>query len=277
MKKLVFTFLTLFALAFGASKSFAQTNTTPFKGGTYSYTLDGILSVNGATINIDYLTGSGATIDNISPATIPAGTETTLTFDVTYASDATAGEIRVTLTENVADGCSNFIDLEIIPQDAPELDLEIVASETAPICQDINSDPDDNTPASEGVTGNSFSFTVSPTVTGVSAEYGYVYSIDFDPVTSGLSNYSIAYSGGGTYDSGAGTVTRGADDSDDVFTVTFDTTTGIDDETTTATISNATLTVRNTSGGGKYTGTFTSDQASVTVKTLPTIGNFTIE
>lgn len=277
MKKLVFTFLTMVVFAFAANTAFAQTNVTPYQGGTYSYSLGGIYSVNGATINIEYLSGSGATISNISPATIPSDEITTLTFDVTYSSTATAGEIRVTLTEDVTNGCSNFIDLAITPQTQPTLALNITASETEPICQKTNLDPDDNTPASTGVTSNSFTFTIEPTVTNVSAEYGYVYSVDFTPVTSTLTDYAIAYTGTGTYDSNTGTVTKGDDTTNDVFTITFTTTTGVADETTTATLSDATLTVTNTTGGGDYTGTFTNDVASVTVKTLPSIGSFTIE
>jgi hypothetical protein len=277
MKKIVFTFLTMVVFAFVANTTFAQTNTTPYQGSTYSYSLGGIYSVDGATINIEYLTGDGATISDISPATIPAGVATTLTFNVAYSSTATEGEIRVTLTEDVTDGCSNFIDLAITPQAQPVLVLNITASELDPICQDINSNPEDNTPASSEVTSNSFTFTVEPTITNVSAQYGYVYSINITPVTSSLTNYSIAYTGSGTYDSNDGTVTKGVDTTDDVFTITFQTTTGVADEITTSTISAATLTVTNTSGGGDYTGTFTNDEASVTVKTLPSIGSFSIE
>lgn len=277
MKKLVFTFLTMIVFAIVGNTAFAQTNVTPYQGGTYSYSLDGIYSVNGATINIEYLTGEGASISNISPAAIPSDEITTLTFDVTYSSTATAGEIRVTLTEDVTSGCSNFIDLAITPQAQPALALDITASETGPICQDTNSDPDDNTPASDGVTSNSFTFTIEPNVSNADDEYEYVYSIDFTPVTSTLTNYAIDYTGTGTYNSTTGTVTKGVDETDDVFTITFDTTTGVADETTTATISNATLTVTNTSGGGNYNASFTNDNASVTVKTLPSIGTFDIE
>lgn len=272
MKKIVFSLMTLFALALMAGSASAQTNATPYQGGTYSYTLNGIVVQNESTATVTYLTGSGATLP--SPITVET-TDNSITFSVTYSNTATDGTLQVTI-EDGDSNCSNFIQLAIDVQDLPTLDLSILASEANPICQPVNPTPSNNTAASSGVTGNTFTFTVTPDVTNVSADFGYVYTISL-PATSTLNGYSIAYSGDGSYDSGTGVVTRGADETDDVFTITYNTTTGIADEKITALISNATLTVTNTSGGGTYAGTFTTDTDDVIVKTLPSIGTFTVE
>lgn len=281
MKKIVSTLMTVFALTIMAGGAFAQTNVTPYQGSTYSYSLNGIYSVPGATVSIQYLTGAGATVSNIkingtATSNVTALTASTLTFDVTYSTNATDGKIKVTVTDIAPTSCSNFIELAIDVQDLPTLDLSILASEVNPVCQPINSTPDDNKAASDGVTGNTFTFTVTPTVTNVSANYGYTYKITL-PATSTLNGYAISYSGSGSFDSGTSVVTKGVDTTDDVFTITYNTTTGIASETITATLSNPVLTITNTSGGGTYNGSLSTPSDDITVKTLPSIGSFTIE
>jgi len=268
MKKIAFTLMTLFALALMAGSAIAQTNTTPYAGGTYSYTLNGIKVANESTATVTY-TGSGVTLPD--PITV-ATTDNSITFDVTYLDGATDGTLQLTLEDGTS-GCSNFIQLAIDVQAMPALDLAVVASETE-ICQSTNSTPADNTAASVGET-NSFTFTVTPTVTNVSSGYSYGYTIAL-PGTTSLDGYTVTYAGSGTYNSD-GTVTGKTDTNPDVFTITFNTTTGIAAETIEATLSSATMTVTTTSGEGTYTGTFSNDTDNAVVKALPSIGSFTIE
>ncbi len=56
MKKIVFTLITVFALALMAGSAVAQLNNTPYQGGTYSYTLicNGIKVMNKLTATITY-------------------------------------------------------------------------------------------------------------------------------------------------------------------------------------------------------------------------------
>ena len=272
MKKNVFTLMMIFALALLAVSAMAQTNTTPYQGGTYSYTLSGIKVVNPSTATVTY-SGAGATIAT-TPIAI-ATTDNSITFTIAYSTTATDGTLKVDI-QDLTSLCNNFILLPIDVQDIPTLDLSILASTTDPICQPINATPADNVAASSGVNGNTFSFTVTPLITNVAANYGYTYSIAL-PATSALDGYVISYAGTGSYSAATGVVTKGVDVSNDVFTITYNTTTGIPNETITATISAATLTVTNTSGSGTYTGTFTTATDDVVVKTLPSIGTFTIE
>lgn len=269
MKKIAFTLMAVFAIALIAGNALAQTNVTPYQGGTYTYTLNGIVVANASTATITY-TGNGATLpDPIAVAT----TDNSITFKVTYADDATDGTLQLTLQDGTT-LCSNFIQLAIDVQDMPTLDLSVAASNTE-ICQSTNSTPANNTAASVGET-NSFTFTVTPTITNVSANYTYGYTIAL-PATSNLDGYTISYSGSGDYDSDTGIVSNKADTSDDVFTVTFNTTTGIANETIDATLSSAKMTVTTTSGTGTYTGTLSNNTDNVVVKSLPSIGSFTIE
>ena len=101
-----------------------------------------------------------------------------------YADNAT-WYLKVTIQDGTSE-CTNFIQLAIDVQDIPTLDTLASATE---ICQSTNSSPDNNNAACDGET-NSFTFTVTPSIANVSADYGYVYSFSI-PTTSSLGGYSV--------------------------------------------------------------------------------------
>jgi hypothetical protein len=277
MKKIVFNLMAAFVLTLIAGSAHAQLNNTPYPGGSYSYSLSGIKVDTEGTLTIAY-SGNNATITNVNLTETGVGTgiyvvpntTTTLTFDIDYDDDATDGTLSVTVTDGAADGCSNFIELDIDVQVLPTLALSILASEDQ-YCQNLKTVQVDNEAASVDAPDNSFTFTVTPTVSNVSTAYTYNYAIALP--SPALTGYSIAYSGPGSY--AAGVVTGADSETDGVFTITFETTTGIAPVDITGTLSSATLTV--TSGGGTYTGTYSPASDAVNVKTMPSIGTFTIE
>ena len=176
MKKIVFTIITVFALAIVGNVVKAQTAITPYIGETYSYTLNGITVINASTAVVTY-SGTNVTLPgNIAIAS--ATTNGSITFNVTYNSGATSGNLTVTITDGTTN-CSNYINLAIVPTVAPTLELAVTKSAANEICQNLNSSPGDNTAANVGATVNSFTFTVSPNITG-SLPTGATYSFDFD-------------------------------------------------------------------------------------------------
>ena len=282
MKKQLFSLVMMLALVIVAGSAMAQTNVTPYPGGTYSYTLSGI-KTNPAGTAANAITGANATIKNVENSGVdytgtniatPAATDFTLNFDITYGLLATGTRtVTVTVTDGAASGsCSNFIELEVIINPLPTLALSIAASEDQ-YCQNKKSSPlNDNEAASVGATTNSFTFTVSPTITNDPDVYTYSYAITM-PAAQGLATYDIAYAGPGTWNEGAGTVTGATSETDGVFTVTFTTTTGLAPIDLTATIT-GTPTLTATNGGATYNGTITTASDAVSVKTMPSIGTF---
>lgn len=276
MKKIVFNLIAVFVLTVMVGSANAQLNNTPYPGGTYSYSLSGIKVDTEGELIIAY-SGNNATITNVNLDETGVGTgiyvvpdtSTTLTFDIEYADDATDGTLTVTVTDGATNGCSNFIELAIDVQDLPMLSLSILASEDQ-YCQNLKTAQVDNEAAAVDAPENSFTFTVTPTISNVNTSYTYNYSIALP--SPALTDYKIEYSGPGSY--AAGVVTGADTDTDGVFTITFKTTTGIAPVDITGTMSSATLAV--TSGGGTYTGTFGTASDAVNVKTMPTIGSFTI-
>lgn len=269
----------LVTLVIVAGSAKAQgTKTTPYPGGTYSYTLTGIktnsagtaaITYSGSNVTIQNVNGAGATVPYSGPVSTPAATTTNLTFDIKYADNATDGKIRVTITDGAGSGgCSNFIEYTIDVQPLPTLALSIEASQDQ-YCQTKTNTPADNTPASSSQV-NSFTFTVTPLITNDPDAYTYTYAITL-PSASGLSNYSIAYSGPGTYSGGV--VSNANSETAGVFTVTFDTTTGLAPVNQTATIT-GTPTLTATNGNAVYNGTITTASDAVTVNTMPSIGTF---
>lgn len=280
MKKQLFSFVMMLALVIVAGSAMSQTKTTPYPGGTYSYSLSGIKTNSIGTVSIAY-DGTNATIQNVNgagalvpyagPYATLAAANTPLTFDIKYANNATSGKIIVTVTDGAASGgCSNFIEYAIVVQPLPTLALSIDATAGA-FCQNKNSTPlTDNQAASVSATANSFDFTVTPVITNDPAAYTYTYAISL-PAASGLSTYGITYVGPGTYS--AGVVSNANAETAGVFTVTFDTTTGLAPVTLTATIT-GTPTLTATSGGAVYNGSITTASDAVTVNTMPSIGTF---
>ena len=277
MKKHFFSFVMMLVLVIVAGKAMAQTNTTPFIGSKYTYKLNGVVVPVSGTATVSY---SDATHVTLSKTTFPvtAGT-TTYSFDITFNDGAIDGK----LTVNVKDvaGCENFIELAVKPKAKPALALKIEGN-VPDLCQKTKTGTlTDNTDAvTDGGTSNtnSFTFTVTPAVSNVSANYTYAYSIVITDVP-GLTGYNVAYTGTGSYSGGV--VSKGVDMTPDVFTVTFKTTTDIAPQVITGALDNAVLTVTTTSGTGTYNATFGVSDVDksdvVTVKSMPTIGQFTIE
>jgi hypothetical protein len=280
MKKLFFSFVMLVTLVIVAGSANAQTKTTPYPGGTYSYKLTGIktnsagtatISYSGTNVTIQNVNGAGLLVPYTAPVNTPAGTSTDLTFDIKFGENATDGKITVTVTDGVASGgCSNFIEYAIDVQPLPTLALSIDATAGA-FCQKKNSSPlTDNTAASVSAPLNSFDFTVTPVITNDPDAYTYTYAISL-PNASGLANYKIEYAGPGSYN--AGVVSNANSETPGVFTITFDTTTGLAPVNLTATIT-GTPTLTATKGNAVYNGTITTASDVVTVNTMPSIGNF---
>lgn len=280
----------MLALVIVAGTAMAQgTNTKPYPGGTYHYSLSGIKVATEGTATIAY-GGTKATIQNVSLAEkAPSGSKiyvvpntlTTLTFDMAYDKDATSGKITVTITDGAIAGCSNSIELQIDVQALPTLDLAI-APTTIIDCQKLTTTLVNNQAGSydQANLENTIVFTVTPNVLHVKdgGAYTYGYTISL-PVSTGLKDFAVTYSGPGTYLAGSGTATvsgiTNATNANGVFTMKFKTTTGIDPVTITETLSAANLVV--TAGNGTYSGDFSINNAVAKVKTMPSIGSFTIE
>jgi hypothetical protein len=288
MKQKIFTLIMMLALVIVTSSAFAQgTNVTPFPGSTYSYALTGIYVQSAGTAAIA-ITGSDVTIQNVEgsgvayagPEAVPATTSFTLNFDIAYDLDATGTR---TLTVTVADGaatggCTNFIELQIVIQPLPAIDLAISASPTGAYCQNINSTPlTNNTPASTGATLNTITFTVDPNITnppggGYHWDYTIALTNAANHALNPLTGYDIVYTGTGSYAPATGLVTGASGTANETFAVSFTTTTGIAPQTITGTISSASITT--TVGSIVYTGTTSVDTDHTDVNTMPSIGSF---
>lgn len=270
MKKIVFTLMTVFALAIMAGGAYAQTNTTVTQGGTYSYTLTGIVVNSGGTVTIDF-DGDVAEVVTIvsgfssTAPTAPAGSYDGV-FTIEYSNTAADGNLIVTVTDGA--GCSNHIFLPITVLPEPTINLAVTTSQNTDYCQ-TTTGTTANVAASVGST-NSFTFTVTPTVTDAPTNYTWGYTIGIpDPALTG---YVVKKAGNPVtlplVVSGlASTVAS------EVYTVEFTTTTGATPKNVVATVSAAALT--ETSGGGVYNETDLTDNVkTVIVKSTPSIGSF---
>ena len=278
MKKIVFSLMTLFALALMAGSAFAQTATTPYVGVTYTYTLGGIEVQNNSEAVVTY-SGAGATITSTPIALTSASTQ--LSFDVVY-SDGTiggAGNLTVTITDGTTN-CSNYINLAIVPTPAPTLELAVTAS-VVDLCQNLNGTPADNTAADIGAADNTFTFTITPTTTGT-LNSGDTYSFDFDlnDYLIGATAITITHTASSATATPVGPVgsqiviTDAPYDEAQEFTVTFATTTGLPNEIINGEASSGELQVGGTVPA-TYTATYNPSNVDVTVKSTPAIGVFT--
>ena len=280
MKRIIFTLTTVFVLAIMAGSANAQDKFAPYPGGTYHYTLPiTIAHVSDATLTATGLTSGTSTISNISPSlTNIAITETSISFDVTYSNDATGTCVIAFEITDATTNCSNNIHLDVPMHALPTINLGITATTLA--CQALVASPASNVaasvPAGAETLVNTITFTVTPTVDQITDySYDYTLTIPTDDQT-GLTNYTLSYSGPGTYTEGSGSVTvTGIDETTDangVFTITFVTTTGIANQTITGTLSAATMT--DPVNSGSYTATLSPNPASSTVNSVPGIGTF---
>ena len=272
MKKQFFSFVMMLALVIVAGSAMAQTSTTTYEGGTYSYTLSGITVVSASTATVTYEGGgSGATLP--TPISI-ATTDHSITFNVTYALGATDGNLKVNIVD--ATSCSNYITLAIDVKAAPTLVLGVDVPDFT--CQNLGT-PVNNESAADATgtppAANVITFTVTPTIS-VASGYTYDFDLDLTQLTSGLTGFTVAHATGngtitGDYANGFSVV--GSTSASHTFTITFTTTTGKAAETYTGTISGAKLHIAAISGN--YDGTYSPNNDVVTVKSIPKIGTFT--
>lgn len=290
MKKQFLSFVMMLALVVVAGIAMAQTpgtNNYPYMGGTYSYTLGGIVvnatgdakithaqtgwtivDVQGAGANTVYTPGTAIAITSGAPRT--------LAFKIKFAdSGATTGKLTVTVTDG--NGCNNFIELLITPQAKPTLELAIAGS-VVDLCQDKKDAPltDNKDAVTDGGTANTntFTFDVTPTIENVAtgATYSYEYAISIDDLVS-------TFTQGFTISPAAGTITHTNVTAPvtDTYTITFVSKSGITPQDVNAALSSAKLTVPTTSGTVEATGTYSAQNDKVIIKSIPSIGSFTIE
>lgn len=281
MKKLFFSFVMLVTLVIVAGSAKAQNETTVLPGGTYTYTLKGVSSVNEATAVVTY-TDPAAHVEQVSSSfTIAAGaTDATITFKVTYGSQnspATNGDILVVITDGTSH-CTNSIKLGITVAPMPTYTLTIAANTNGYSSCQARTGARNNAPDATGSESNSFTYVVTPDVQNVTGTFTYSYKIDL-PSNSTLTSFNNGGSGVTGYDSGTGIVTHTnvSEVTPDVFTVTFNTTTGAATQTLTATIDPASSNLVSTDGGGTYVSTIATNgnsSQSVDVNAVPTIGKF---
>lgn len=276
MKNLFFSFLMMLALVVVAGSAMAQTKTTPYKGGTYSYALGGI-EVNTTGYAVITYSGSDAAIKNVEGSSIAyvadtkmpvvSGSTFVLNFDIAYGDAAGLGTITVVVTDGAIDGCSNQITWSIVPATAPTLDLVISTTATTPYCQAVTG-TENNVDAATG-SENTIDYTINPT-TAAGTGYAYDFTLAVTPSAFGI--YTIVKKSGTGTVSSTGLVT-GANGAI-VISATWTTTTGLAKTDIVGTISASTLHVSAAEGGDYITGTQTTNTATVAVKSTPTIGIF---
>jgi len=283
MKKIVLSFVMILALALAANTSKAQGKFAPLPGGTYSYTLDiDIANQSDATLTTNGLTTGTATISNVTPSlTDIATTVTEITFDVTYSNDATGTcTIDFVITDEVS-ACSNTIYLDVPMNPVPTYTLSIVANTGSyDECQ-ARSGAGDNSAEALGtdITAeeNTFTYSVTPVVNNVSGNFDYSYTIDL-PDNAVLNSFDNGSGDVAAYSSGVVSYTDVSSVTTDVFTVTFNTTTGEASQTLTAELTVGSSSELSTAdGGGTYEATMTSGGSlseSVNVNAVPHIGTF---
>lgn len=289
------------ALAMVAGTAKAQNENEVYGGGTYTYNLTGIkTSAAGGNINIVY---GGDTEEILMTSATESGSEPTweidasaggytATFTIEFSTVAVqaTNNLVVTITDlDVNSPCSNFINYEITVYPPPTYTLDIVAVIAGyEECQSAGTDPIEDNEANKLGTDisdevNTFTFTVAPTITGIipGTDYTYNYKISSTDLAGTLNSFNIA-SGPSTAELvyASETVSRTTDVNPstlptDVFTVTFNTTTGLAALDIEAILSNiAGDAVLSVIGGVTENASFTNASASVTVGAVPSIGKF---
>jgi len=286
MKKLFFSFVMMIALVIVTGSAMAAVNNTVIQGGTYPYSLNGLVVVGaGSYVEITYTTGTGATFSGITEQTptaltahatllntwmLPVGS-TSLKFNVAYSASATNGTIHIKITDGVS-LCTNEISLAITVTAAPTIDLAVTADQSS-YCQ-TTATITDNTAASSS-SANTITYTVTPTVTNAPANYTWGYTIAIpDPtlgsytIKKGGTDVTAAVKAGQSYTGIAKTVLS------ETYVITFTSTTGAAAKSLTGTATVVKLTDTGT-GAGVYSETVTGNNAAtVTIKSLATIGSF---
>jgi hypothetical protein len=283
MKKIVLKFFVLLAIVFIVNTSMAQGKFAPLPGGTYSYTLDIVIAnQSDATLTATGLTTGTATISNVTPnLTDIAATVTEIAFDVTYSNDATGTcRIEFIITDEVS-ACSNTIYVDVPMNPVPTYTLSILADITGyDECQ-ARSGAADNSADALGTDipaeVNTFTYSVTPVVNNVSGNFDYSYTIDL-PDNAVLNSFDNGSDDVAAYSAGVVSYTNVSSVSTDVFTVTFNTTTGVDSQTLTAALTvGASSVLQPADGGGTYEATLTSGGSlseTVNVNAVPHIGSF---
>ena len=312
MKKIIFSLMTLFALALMAGSAKAQTSTTPYPGGTYTYTLNSLDDVGYSrtarvflktTINGEFapdldvsgnytVTSAGNTVvagTQYVDITVPANT-TSLTFAIAYDASIATGayELHAGLYDGSDTECYNFIFMNIT---VTENDFDLGLTADAFTCQVINSAPLEGDAASDGQSttfsytatkiggsvDSDWSFDLDLTSTGVDLDFDDINAEDVTILTGPGTNSVVitGTTGSGDYNVKVTNSDDAVDAAEITITFTIPTTTSAGDAPFLATISAQTLYNKQTSDI-IFAGDTTpgNEAATVTVKNLPAIGGF---
>jgi hypothetical protein len=282
MKQRIFTLVMMLALVIVAGSAMAQTKFAPYPGGTYSYGIPiDIVNQSDATLTATGLTTGTSTISGISPSlTNIAATETEITFNIAYSSNATGTcRIAFSITDEVS-GCSNNTYYDVTMAALPTYTLTIAQNVTGySACQARTGAGQDSPDAlGDDTEANTFTFTVTPSFTGLPATYDFDYNIS---LPNGGSLLSFNNGSGSVTGYSGGVVSRDETNIGDahVYTVTFNTTTGIATVplTATLTLAGSELTLPVIYGGGTYTATMAGGGSltqTVNANAVPGIGSF---
>ena len=246
------------------------------------------------TTHIYTVTSSTGTVTpgtNYFDIAVPANT-TALNFNVAYNSLFATGayQLYVVLYNGAETTCYNFIYTNIT---VTANNFNLVAAAPTVVCQTINSAPGVDTPASSGQ-NTVFTYTVTKTGGDNNDDWSFDFKIPANTIsgldvsnitsivptiTAGLGTNTIAATGtltGGNYNVKVTNSDTGNNASVVTLTVTIPTKTGVADAAFAASVSAAKLYVNQTSTISIATETngTTDNAASVTLKTLPTIGTF---
>lgn len=298
MKQKIFTLVLMLAMVFVASSAWALNETRVYRGGTYYYKLNDIVVANLGTATIVYSGDASATITATGGFTGSAPTFTApaasydATFSILFSATATVGvgTLTVTIFDGSPSNCSNFITYQIEVLELPVYTLSIApATSSLQDCQ-VRGGSGNNTANALGTDvvdeQNTFDFVVTSTIENIPSgdEFSYTYTITL-PTEAGndLNSFvvtpasTISITGGVV--SGTGTGITNGDDivRTDLFTVTFNTTTGVDAQgimaqlTTTA---GAAILTPTTVGGRTINAGFGNTSSTVTINAVPAIGSF---
>lgn len=279
MKKLFFSFVMMIALVIVAGSTMAQGKFAPNPGGTYHYSLPIVIAnLSDATLTATGLSVGTSAISNITPSLSNIATSVTkIEFDVTYSNDATGTcRINFTITDKTS-SCSNSIYLDVPMNPVPTYTLALLKDVSIYNACQTRTGATNNKPDAlgNGTEANTFTFSVTPVVTGVTGDFTYTYTIDF-PTGTALNGYKIVDGANNAVTDGVITHAGVSGVVTDVYTVTFNTSTGIDTQTLTSTLSIGNVsTLVPLDGGGTYNATSGGSLTqSVSVNAVPKIGAF---